>query len=171
MHILAISGSASEKSTNTALLHAISNAFNAEFQIEVYNNLRNLPLFTPESLKKPLKKQVSELKDKILAADALLICTPEYTHNIPAVLKNAIEWMTASGEFSEKKVLAVTFTPKQPRGEWAMQSLIFSLKTLNTRIVAQLHLYHEGVEMKNEKLLLNDAYHDILKEAFQLFKT
>ena len=33
-----------------------------------------------------------ELKERIAAADALLIATPEYNYSIPGVLKNALDW-------------------------------------------------------------------------------
>jgi chromate reductase len=33
-----------------------------------------------------------ELKQRIRAADAVLIVTPEYNYSVPGVLKNAIDW-------------------------------------------------------------------------------
>ena len=49
-------------------------------------------------------------------SDAVIISIPEYIHNIPALIKNALEWVTTSGEFLGKKVLPITFTPHEPRG-------------------------------------------------------
>lgn len=33
-----------------------------------------------------------DFRERIAAADALLIATPEYNHSIPGVLKNALDW-------------------------------------------------------------------------------
>ena len=35
---------------------------------------------------------MSEFKEKIRQADALLIATPEYNYSVPGVLKNALDW-------------------------------------------------------------------------------
>jgi len=35
---------------------------------------------------------VRQFKDKVKAADAILIVTPEYNYSVPGVLKNAIDW-------------------------------------------------------------------------------
>src|SRR5205807_756452 len=37
---------------------------------------------------------VSQLKEAIVAADAVLLATPEYNNSLPGVLKNAIDWLS-----------------------------------------------------------------------------
>lgn len=168
MHILALSGSASKKSSNTELLAALRDHFKGTYNIEVYSQIREFPLFQPERLEKKLPEEIQTFKLKLLEADAIVICTPEYTHNIPAVLKNAIEWITASGELSGKKVLPITFTPHEPRGKYAMKSLLNSLKTMDAKIVTQLPLYTNEVNFKSDMLELSDTYKLLLEEALKL---
>ncbi|MEX0811789.1 MAG: NADPH-dependent FMN reductase [Chitinophagales bacterium] len=168
MKILAISGSASKESSNALLLKTIKEQFSASYDFEVYENLRNLPLFRPEDNKGKIPESVLELRQKCSQADALIICTPEYTHNIPAVVKNALEWMTESGELADKKILPITFTPHEPRGEYAMKSLLFSLQTMNARVVTQLPLYKTDVEIRDGKMELNDDYLFLIGEALKL---
>lgn len=169
MNILAISGSASEKSSNSLLLRTIQREFAEIYSFDVYEDLRNLPLFRPEDLKGKIPDSVLELRKKCSTADAIIICTPEYTHNIPAVVKNALEWMTESGELAEKKILPITFTPYEPRGEYAMNSLLFSLQAMNARIVTQLPLYKNEVEFKDGEMILNEDYRYMINEALKLF--
>lgn len=168
MQILAISGSASEKSSNTAMLKAIQRQFSDSYEIEIIDYIRDFPLFRPEELELEIPKIIREFKQKIIEADAIIICTPEYTHNIPAVLKNALEWITASGELADKRILPITFAPKEPRGKYAMQSLLNSLKTMNAKIVTQLPLYKSEVEIEDFKVKLSDDYIFLIGEGLKL---
>ena len=53
----------------------------------------NIPLFNkPQKMKVP--EVVSELAKRIEAADGVIIATPEYDHSIPAVLQNALAWLS-----------------------------------------------------------------------------
>jgi chromate reductase len=166
--ILAISGSASENSSNELLLSAIAETFSDQFQVEVYSQLAALPLFTPARLKTGVPDAVSELKKLVSEADAVIISTPEYLHNIPAVLKNVLEWMTESGELDEKPVLPITFTPHEPRGEYAMISLLQSLKASKSRVVVELPLYRNGMQIESGRFRFTDEQQFLLKEALSL---
>lgn len=169
MKIVAISGSAANNSSTAAFLYTVRNHFSGQYEIEVFDRLRDFPLFRPEELEKELPELIQEFKNRLIRSDAILICTPEYTHNIPAVLKNALEWITASGELAGKKVLPVTLTPHEPRGEWAMKSLLASLITMKATIVAELPLYKDEMRNDNGEIGLNETTRLILEEAFRLF--
>ncbi|RFC55024.1 NADPH-dependent FMN reductase [Brumimicrobium aurantiacum] len=168
MNILAISGSASPKGSNFNFLAAIQKSFEDEYFISIYNQLSEFPLFSPDHLSKGIPTIVQEFKNEIEEADAVLISTPEYTHNIPAVLKNMIEWCTHSGEFSDKKIIPITFTPHAPRGEHAMQSLLFSLKALDAKVLTQFPIYKTDVEVKNQAIELSADVKEMLKTALEL---
>lgn len=170
MKVVGISGSASEKSSNTELLKAVQSQFSDSYTIEIIDDLRDFPLFRPEDLENSTPELIRKFKHKILEADAIVICTPEYTHNIPAVLKNALEWITASGELDGKKTLPITFTPKEPRGEYAMQSLLNSLKTMNANIVTQIPLYKSDVQFDGFKIKLSDEYILLIGEGLKMLQ-
>lgn len=166
--ILAINGSASEKSSNLQLLNTIAEAFSSEFDIAVYNELHSLPLFTPQRQKDGIPDSVINLKTNVANADAVIISTPEYLHNIPAVLKNALEWMTESGELAEKPVLPITFAPYEPRGEYAMVSLLQSLKASKAKVVAELPLFQNELRTPNGEIALSEEHLFLLREAIDL---
>jgi chromate reductase len=58
--------------------------------IETFEELDQIPLFNQDDEQNPHPK-VTELKQRIRNADAILIVTPEYNYSVPGVLKNAID--------------------------------------------------------------------------------
>lgn len=165
--ILCISGSVRQSSANNRLLEAIIKHF-PEPNIHQYSNLDQLPLFNANLDRAPWPTNVSSWRNAVKNADALIISTPEYLHNIPALLKNALEWLTSSGELMEKPVLAITHCPHPPRGEKAMKSLIWSLQALNSRIVAQLPLYQNELSSPEGTIEFNEEMNTLLDQAIQL---
>ena len=166
--ILAINGSADSNGSNYQLLQLIADQFSSNYHISVYSGLGELPLFTPTKLKAAIPDEVAELKKSIIDAEAIIFCTPEYLHNIPAVLKNALEWLTESGELANKSVLPVTFTPHQPRGEFAMVSLTNSLKASKAKVVAELPLYQDELRTESGTFSLQNDFRPLIEEALKL---
>jgi len=170
MKILTISGSVRKNASNVKLLEALPFVF-PKYQFSRFKKLEELPLFHADLQDQPLPPVVDEWKAAILTADAMVICTPVYLYNLPALLKNALEWVTASGELYNKRVLAMTFTPNPPRGEKAMQSLSWSLQALNANIVAQLALYQTEISFDKNDQLVDSEHVDLLKAAVHLLVT
>jgi chromate reductase len=89
--ILAISGALRAASTNSALVRAAQQLAPEGVEIEIYDGLRDLPFFDQDLEAEP-PASVVELREKIAAADGVLISTPEYNYSIPGVLKNGLDW-------------------------------------------------------------------------------
>ncbi len=89
--ILSFSGSLRQGSFNTALLRAAAELLPEGMTLEIFD-LTPIPFFNADLEVKGLPEAVKIFKNKIAAADALLIATPEYNYSIPGVLKNAIDW-------------------------------------------------------------------------------
>ncbi|MGN9808908.1 NADPH-dependent FMN reductase [Micromonospora sp. BQ11] len=89
--ILAISGSLRDASFNTALIRAAQRLTPDSLTIERYDNLGAIPAFNQDIEAEP-PASVVDLRQKIAAADGLLIATPEYNYGVPGVLKNALDW-------------------------------------------------------------------------------
>ena len=87
--ILGIAGSLRKDSYNKGALRAAQSLCPEDAKIEVYD-IAGLPLFNQDEEKKPTPK-VSEFKQKIRAADAILLVTPEYNYGVPGVMKNALD--------------------------------------------------------------------------------
>ncbi len=88
--VLGIAGSLRESSYNKALLRAAIELQPDNMQIEMCS-ISDIPLYNDDELA-DVPQTVDDFKQKISAADALLIVTPEYNYSIPGVLKNVIDW-------------------------------------------------------------------------------
>jgi chromate reductase, NAD(P)H dehydrogenase (quinone) len=71
----------------------------------------------------------------LVAADAVVICTPEYAFGVPGVLKNALDWTVASGDFANKPTAAISSSPSGLGGDKAHASLLLTLGAMQSRLV------------------------------------
>jgi chromate reductase, NAD(P)H dehydrogenase (quinone) len=90
MNVLGIAGSLRKASYNRALLRAAQELAPEGVRIEIFDELDQIPLFNQDEEQNPAPK-VTELKQRIRNADAILIVTPEYNYSVPGVLKNTID--------------------------------------------------------------------------------
>ena len=94
LNILGLSGSLRAGSLNTALLRAAAQLVPEGVTLEVAT-VQGIPLYDGDAeARDGLPASVSALKARVLAADALLLATPEYNNGIPGVFKNAIDWLS-----------------------------------------------------------------------------
>lgn len=114
IRVLGISGSLRLASYNAAALRAARELAPAGMEIEVYQGLGTIPPYD-EDLRtaQGFPPQVQDLRDRIKAADALLIVTPEYNYSMPGVLKNAIDWASRPPEqpFDGKPIAIMGASP------------------------------------------------------------
>jgi chromate reductase len=92
LKILAISGSLRAGSYNTALLRAAQKINPGGMAIEAFDGLGDIPLYNSDLDTDLPPQPVVELRRRVVAADGLLILTPEHNYSIPAALKNALDW-------------------------------------------------------------------------------
>lgn len=78
--------------TNRRLLQFIQHHFADQAEIEIME-IGGLPVFykTPD---RSLPAGVEQMAAKVAAADGVIISTPEYDHGVPAVLMNALSWLS-----------------------------------------------------------------------------
>ncbi len=100
--IIGISGSLRKGSYNTALLRVAQELLGDAGELEIVSI--DLPLLNSDN---EVPAAVVELKEKIAAADGVLIATPEYNYSTSGALKNALDWLSRpayNSVFAKKKV-------------------------------------------------------------------
>ncbi len=165
--ILTISGSSREESSNVKLLRALS-TLDVRNHYRHYNDLHKVPLFAAEDDRHPWAQEVLKWRTAVQEADAIIICTPEYLHNLPAQTKSALEWIASSGELVAKPTLAMTYTPHAPRGERAIQSLLWSLEALDANVVAQVNIYQSQIKIEDGMIIGDEEIIELLQEILTM---
>ncbi|MCA9673607.1 MAG: NAD(P)H-dependent oxidoreductase [Kofleriaceae bacterium] len=133
MKLLGISGSLRTTSSNAALLRAVDRVGPPGTTVAVFDGLDTLPHFSPDRDVDPAPAPVAALRDLIDAADALVICSPEYAHGMPGSLKNALDWLVSAPEPIHKPVLVVSASPGG--AAHAHAQLLEVLRTMSMRVV------------------------------------
>ncbi|ALL08102.1 hypothetical protein AQ505_23045 [Pedobacter sp. PACM 27299] len=156
INILAISGSTRKNSSNGNLIKAIAALTTDIFTIEIFEGIDMLPHFNPDLDYGKVEEdlQVANFRRKISAADAILICTPEYAVGVPGSLKNAIDWTVSTMNFSKKPVALITASTAGSRGH---QSLLGTLLIIESSITTDTQVLISSIQTKiNSSLEITD---------------
>ncbi|MBI2684123.1 MAG: NAD(P)H-dependent oxidoreductase [Actinobacteria bacterium] len=92
MRILGLAGSLRAGSHNAALLGAAALELPSGVELDVWPDLATIPPYDEDEDVEPAPAPVARMREALVAADTVLIATPEYNHSIPGQLKNALDW-------------------------------------------------------------------------------
>ena len=162
MQIVAIPGSLRAGSFNLALLRAAAELAPDGVTVELAS-IRGIPLYDGDVEQKDgIPAEVTALKDRVAAADGLLIASPEYNGSVPGVLKNAVDWMTRPPSDSSRVFggLPVALTGATPGGtgtRLAQTAWLSVLRNLGTRPWFGKNLFVGGAgKLFGEEMRLTD---------------
>ncbi|MGD9528016.1 MAG: NADPH-dependent FMN reductase [Pseudonocardia sp.] len=130
--LLLVSGSTRERSTNTAALRTAASLAPEGVDVTLWLRLTDVPAFVPDT--DGGGPALQELRHAITAADAVLLCTPEYAGTLPGSLKNVLDWLVGTGELYGKPV-AWTNVAAPGRGTGAEATLAAVLGYVGAVIV------------------------------------
>lgn len=106
MKLVGIVGSNADISYNRHLLNFIKRHYSDLFELDVVE-IKDIPMFNQDD-DQTNSYPIQQLNQKILAADGVIIATPEHNHTIPASLKSVLEWLSFKiHPLEEKPVMIV----------------------------------------------------------------
>ncbi|MGW2543723.1 NADPH-dependent FMN reductase [Kitasatospora sp. NPDC001574] len=137
-HILLLPGSLRAGSANETVLRTAAAVARVTEGITAtyYTGLGGLPHFNPDLDTDPLPEPVTGLRAAIEAADALLICAPEYAGTLPGAFKNLLDWTVGGIEIAEKPAAWIS-TAGPGRGLGAEEALRTVLRYTGAVVVEE----------------------------------
>ena len=90
--IVVLVGSNRKGSVNLKFARSLEKLASGKLEFD-YADLAALPMYNDDDLADP-PASVRALKAKVVDADGVLFVTPEYNRSIPALLKNAVDWVS-----------------------------------------------------------------------------
>ena len=135
--ILGISGSLRAASYNSALLRALGELMPPGNVLEI-GSIKGIPLYDGDLEAAAFPQAVTDLKERIIKADGLLLASPEYNNGVPGVLKNTIDWLTRPSAdmkrvFENRPVAIMGATPGRGGTSLAQAAWLPTLRMLGTR--------------------------------------
>lgn len=138
MRVLGISGSLRRGSLNAALLRAAAERLPAGAELVEFERLGEIPPYDFDSEAERVPQVVSDLREAMRAADAVLVATPEYNHSIPGQLKNALDWASrpaGRSAMSGKPAAVIGASTGMFGAVWAQAETRKVLSALGARVV------------------------------------
>jgi NAD(P)H-dependent FMN reductase len=162
--LVAIPGSLRRGSWNAALARAAAEVAPAGSAVEVLS-IRGIPLYdADEEAERGVPDAVARVKDRIAAADGVLLVSPEYNNSVPGVLKNAVDWLSrppadARRVFADRPFTVLGATPGRGGTILAQAAWLPVLRTLGARFWAggRLQVSGAGQVFDAEGRLVDEA--------------
>lgn len=149
-------GSLRSASINKQLAESVVRNAPAGIEFSVVENIGRVPFYNedvdhaPGSTDGVLDPEVVALRERVAAADAVLIVTPEYNGSAPAVLKNAIDWLSrpyGTGALTGKPVGVIGVALGRFGGTWSREDIRKSVKIAGGQVVEEVEFGVSGSQL------------------------
>ena len=106
--------------------------------LDIVEGLDELPFYNEDLDGDAPPEAARAVRERVAGADAVLAVTPEYNGSTPAVLKNAIDWLSrpyGRGAIQGKPFGVVGVTPTPYGGKWAHEDVRRSARIAGATVV------------------------------------
>lgn len=133
MRFFGISGSLRADSTNKILLHALALLAPPDLEIEIFEELDQIPAFNPGLGMTGESGIVLRFRTALRESDLVVFASPEYAHGVPGVLKNALDWVVGTGELSGKPVVLANAAARGVHAKASLREILTTMDALLLR--------------------------------------
>lgn len=142
--VLALVGSLRAASINRQIAELAAAVAPDGISVVVYQGLGDLPFYNDDiDAPTAIPRSVVALREAAARADAALVVTPEYNGSIPAVIKNAIDWLSrpfGDGALKGKPLAVIGGSMGRYGGVWAHDETRKSFRIAGTRVIDAIKL-------------------------------
>ncbi|KUI22082.1 FMN reductase [Mycobacterium sp. IS-1496] len=143
VNVLVLVGSLRKASINRQLAEVAVDSAPDGVTLRVFDGLAEVPFYNEDLDTDSVPEPVRALRAAAAGADAALVITPEYNGSIPAVLKNAIDWLSrpwGDGALKDKPLAVVGAALGRYGGKWAHDETRKSFGIAGARVIEDLEL-------------------------------
>jgi NAD(P)H-dependent FMN reductase len=149
--IAVLVGSLRSDSVNRKLADILAERAPEGVTVDILDGLGEIPFYN-EDIDNPSQVPASAaaLRDRVAAADRVLAVTPEYNGTMPAVLNNAIDWLSrpyGAGALVGKPFGVVGATPTPYGGKWAHADAVRSAGIAGAKVVEDVTVSQSALEV------------------------
>ncbi len=148
-HVVVLLGSLRADSYNRRIAERLREEAPSGVTLEIADHLGDLPFYNEELEGDHVPAEVSALRAQVAGADRVLAVTPEYNGTMPAVLNNAIDWLSrpfAAGAIKDKPFAVIGATPTRFGGKWAHDDTRRSAGVAGAVVLPEVVLSHSTLE-------------------------
>jgi NAD(P)H-dependent FMN reductase len=148
--ILVLVGSLRAGSVNRRLAETIRDQAPAGVTVELADGLDTLPFYNEDLDGPDLPAAAAALRERVAGADRILVVTPEYNGTMPAVVNNAIDWLSRPygvGAITGKTLGVIGVTPTPYGGRWAHEDILRSARIAGAEVVEDLAVSQSSLEV------------------------
>ncbi|MBT1004414.1 NAD(P)H-dependent oxidoreductase [Paenarthrobacter sp. DKR-5] len=142
--VLTLVGSLRSGSINQKLAETAEAVAPSDVQVEIFEGLAEIPFYNEDiDVEGQVPAAAAKLREAAADADSLLLISPEYNGTMPAVLKNAIDWLSrpfGAGAVSGKPAAVIGTAFGQYGGVWAHDDARKSLGIAGAQVVEEAKL-------------------------------
>jgi NAD(P)H-dependent FMN reductase len=149
--VIVLVGSLRADSVNRKLAEVLCTRAPEGVELEIVDGLGEIPFYN-EDIDNPTDAPTTatRLREQVARADRVLAVTPEYNGTMPAVLNNAIDWLSrpyGQGAMAGKPFGVVGTTPTPYGGRWAHADAVRSAKVAGAVVVEDVTVSQSALEV------------------------
>ena len=149
-HVAVLVGSLRADSVNRQVAESLRELAPAGTVIDIVDGLGELPFYNEDLDSGDTPTVVTRVREQVARADRDLAVTPEYNATMPAVLNNAIDWLSrpyGAGAIAGKPFGVVGVTPTPYGGKWAHDDARRSAKIAGAIVVEDVNVSQTSIDV------------------------